>query len=196
MLPMWSGCRCVRMTWPTSSQPSPMADRPASICGALPATPVSTTAASPLRASTYADTNPRDTRLQVTASRPGVACGGGSVVEVAEAGEVDDFGGVVVEPSSPARAESSSLQAARPPNIATAIVARPISLRNMRLLSARKIAMTTLLSPVRHPNRSSRRGPIMKEHLRDQRAASAAATILVNAERRCSAWGLLRCRVK
>src|SRR5919107_3257432 len=72
MLPTWSGCLWVSTTCRTPAHPGPASSSTSPIASALPPTPVSTTAASRPRTSTYADTKPRFTRDQATWPASGV----------------------------------------------------------------------------------------------------------------------------
>src|SRR6188768_1790170 len=88
-LPAWSPCLWVRITCPTAAHPSDSEPSAASMASALFSTPVSTRAASPPRTRRYADTNPRFTRLQVSA--PPVAADADAD---ADGGGVDPLPGV------------------------------------------------------------------------------------------------------
>src|SRR5687767_11644377 len=79
------------MRWARASQPRPIPVSDASMAPSLPPTPVSTRAASPPRTSRYAETNPRFTRSQATAS-----------ALLPDAGGVDAGGGLApAEPAGP-----------------------------------------------------------------------------------------------
>src|SRR6185437_45110 len=82
MLPAWSACLWVRITWPTWPQSSPPAVMAWWIAPSLPATPVSTMTASPARTRTYAETKPRFARCHVT---PPAADEGGAPAEPPDA---------------------------------------------------------------------------------------------------------------
>src|SRR6478736_10514839 len=92
-LPVWSPWWCVRTRSVTASQVDPALWRAAPMASALPATPVSTTAACRPRTRTYAETKPRLARDQVNCAEvavpPVVA---GSAVGASDGVKV--FGGV------------------------------------------------------------------------------------------------------
>src|SRR6478609_7516077 len=131
MLPAWSGCLWVRITCATDDQVRPSPSRLDSMAPSLPATPVSTMAASPPRTSTYADTNPRLTRSQASAPAPLPALD--DAAGAAEAGPLGGGvgGGVAAEldagldaPALGAHAATDTMASANPP--------RPRSARKVR----------------------------------------------------------------
>src|SRR5829696_4356314 len=137
-LPAWSPCLWVRMTWPTADQSSPIPASPAWISSSLPATPVSTMAASPPRTKMYADTKPRLTLVQ---SAPPAAPdrGGLEAPATAEAEGPAPPPGPVLDPALAAAATDPLLDplGAHPaiPRTAIAAAPRPRSARKTRRVS-------------------------------------------------------------
>src|SRR5262245_4009100 len=148
--------------WPTADQSSPTALKDDSISSALPPTPVSTTAASPARARTYADPNPSATRSHWTApagADPGGADGGelapppgdGALEPEGpdESGDGESVGATVALPLPP--------QAAIP-NTAMTNAPLPMSARNVRRSSGSQASRSSSSGhegfTVRHPIRT------------------------------------------
>ena len=110
-LPAWSGCLWVSTTWRTPAHPGPAESSTLPIASALPATPVSTTAAWPPRTRTYAATKPRSTRDQRSPAPPPLAEASSSSPPRRSAGPPASL------PPQPATPSTATARAPRPDQV-------------------------------------------------------------------------------